>query len=89
NDRKLAKLGVRDICLPQPGPLSDARKALEKEPTFAELKKWRAGVEALISLMKRVFGWDRCLFEGTAGAEAWVDWSVLSHNLRLYGRKAA
>jgi IS5 family transposase len=89
NDRKLAKLGVKDICLPQPGPLSDARKALEREPTFAELKKWRAGVEALISLMKRVFGWDRCLFEGTAGAEAWVDWSVLSHNLRLYGRKAA
>ena len=88
NDRKLAKLGVRDICLPQPGPLSDARKALEKEPTFAELKKWRAGVEALISLMKRVFGWDRCLFHDTPGAEAWMDWSVLSHNLRLYGRKA-
>ena len=88
NDRKLAKLGVRDICLPQPGPLSDARKALEKEPTFAELKKWRAGVEALISLMKRVFGWDRCLFHDTPGAEAWVDWSVLAYNLRLYGRKA-
>jgi len=34
NDRKLAKLGVRDICLPQPGPLSDARKALEQEPTL-------------------------------------------------------
>jgi IS5 family transposase len=88
NDRKLAKLGVTDICLPQSGPLSDARKAVESEPTFAELKKWRAGVEALISLMKRVFGWDRCLFEGTAGAEAWMDWSVLAHNLRLYGRRA-
>jgi len=88
NDRKLAKLGVKDICLPQPGPLSDARKALEREPTFAELKKWRAGVEALISLMKRVFGWDRCLFHDTPGAEAWVDWSVLAYNLRLYGRKA-
>ena len=88
NDRKLAKLGVRDICLPQPGPLSDARKALESEPTFAELKKWRAGVEALISLMKRVFGWDRCLFHDTPGAEAWMDWSVLAYNLRLYGRKA-
>ena len=88
NDRKLAKLGVKDICLPQPGPLSDARKALEREPTFAELKKWRAGVEALISLLKRVFGWDRCLFHDTPGAEAWVDWSVLAYNLRLYGRKA-
>ena len=59
----------------------------ESEPTFEELKKWRAGVEALISLMKRVFGWDRCLFEGTPGAEAWMDWSVLAYNLRLYGRK--
>ena len=88
NDRTLAKLGVRDICLPQPGPLSEARKALESEPMFAELKKWRAGVEALISLMKRVFGWDRCRFAGTVGAEAWVDWSVLTHNLRLYRRKA-
>ncbi|MDE3075316.1 MAG: transposase [Chloroflexota bacterium] len=53
NDCKLAKLGVKDICFPQPGPLSDARKARESEPTFEELKKWRAGVEALISLMKR------------------------------------
>lgn len=88
NDRKLAKLGVKDICLPQPGPLSDARKAVESQPTFEELKKWRAGVEALISLMKRVFGWDRCLFHDTPGAEAWMDWSVLAYNLRLYGRKA-
>jgi IS5 family transposase len=88
NDRKLAKLGVKDICLPQPGPLSEARKGVEREPTFEELKKWRAGVEALISLMKRVFGWDRCLFHDTPGAEAWLDWSVLAYNLRLYGRKA-
>ncbi|MDE3074674.1 MAG: transposase, partial [Chloroflexota bacterium] len=89
NDRKLTKLGVEDICLPRPGPLTQARKAVEQEPTFWELKKWRAGIEALISVMKRVLGWDRCLFAGTSGAEAWTDWSVLTYNLRRYGRAKA
>ncbi|HVA23099.1 MAG TPA: hypothetical protein VMW62_01770 [Chloroflexota bacterium] len=38
--------------------------------------------------MKRVFGWDRWLLHDTPGAKACVDWSVLSYNLRLYGRRA-
>jgi transposase, IS5 family len=86
NDRKMAKLGVKDICLPQSGPLTEARKAVENDPTFVDLKNWRSGIEALISIMKRVLGWDRCRLVGTAGAEAWVDWSVLTYNLRRYGR---
>jgi IS5 family transposase len=86
NDRQLTKLGVQAVSLPRAGPLDDARKALEQEPVFQELKKWRAGIEGLISLMKRIFGWARCLFKGTLGAEAWVGWSVLTHNLRRYGR---
>jgi IS5 family transposase len=86
NDRQLARLGVQTVSLPRAGPLDDQRVAVEQEPAFQELKKWRAGIEGLISLMKRVFGWARCLFKGTPGAEAWVDWSVLAHNLRRYGR---
>ena len=86
NDRKLTKLGVELVCLAQPGPLSEARQAVEREPAFVAMKNWRAGVEALISLMKRVYGWDRCRFKETVGTEAWVDWSVLTYNLRRFGR---
>jgi IS5 family transposase len=89
NDRQLAKLGVKTVSLPRAGPLDDQRKAVEQEPAFQDLKSWRAGIEGLISLMKRIFGWARCLFKGTPGAEAWVDWSVLTYNLRRYGRTAS
>lgn len=88
NDRQLTELGVQTVSLPRAGPIDDQRKAVEQQSAFQELKKWRSGIEGLISLMKRVFGWARCLFKGTPGAEAWVDWSVLTHNLRRYGRTA-
>lgn len=86
NDRQLPKLGVQTVSLPRAGPIDDQRKVVEREPAFQDLKRWRAGIEGLISLMKRVFGWARCLFKGTVATEAWVDWSVLAHNLRRYGR---
>ncbi len=86
NDRRLAELGVETVSLPRAGPLDDRRQAVEHEPVFRELKGWRAGIEGLISLMKRIFGWARCLFKGTPGAEAWTDWSILAYNLRRYGR---
>lgn len=89
NDRRLAELGVKVISLPRAGPIKESRKVIEQEPAFQELKKWRAGVEGLISLMKRVFGWSRCLFKRTVGAQAWVDWSVITHNLRRYGQRAS
>lgn len=86
NDRRLAQLGVKMVSLPRAGPVDEQRKVVEQEQVFRELKNWRAGIEGLISVMKRIFGWARCLFKGTPGAEAWVDWSVLAYNLRRYGR---
>ncbi|MEW6049427.1 MAG: transposase, partial [Bacillota bacterium] len=48
---------------------------------FRRLARWRAGCEGRISLLKRKFGLDRSRSWGRAGAETWVGWAILAHNL--------
>jgi IS5 family transposase len=50
------------------------------------LKKWRSGIEAVISNVKRGFDLRRCSWKGEAHFEAKVFWSVIADNLRVMGR---
>lgn len=47
------------------------------------LKKWRSGIEANISNLKRGFGISRCNWSGEAGFRAKVLWSVIAYNIRV------
>jgi IS5 family transposase len=55
-------------------------------PQAAEL---RAGIEANISCLKRVFGLARCTWRGWAHFKAYVWSSVVAYNLALVARLAA
>ena len=48
---------------------------------FARLRRFRAGVEAGISWLKRCFGLGRCRWRGLARFRAWVHSAVFTHNL--------
>ncbi len=48
---------------------------------FARLRRFRAGVEAGISWLKRCFGLGRCRWRGLARFKAWVHSAVFAHNL--------
>ena len=48
---------------------------------YGELKRFRAGVEAGISYLKRCFGLDRCNWCGREGFHAYVHSAVFAHNL--------
>ncbi len=48
---------------------------------FDRLRRFRAGVEAGISWLKRCFGLGRCRWRGLARFKAWVQSAVLAHNL--------
>jgi len=47
------------------------------------LKKWRSGVEANISNLKRGFNIHRCNWKGWVNFQAKVLWSVLAYNIRV------
>ena len=46
-----------------------------------QLRRFRAGVEAGISYLKRCFGLDRCRWRGLPRFKAWVHSAVFTHNL--------
>ena len=48
---------------------------------FDRLRRFRAGVEAGISWLKRCFGLGRCRWRGLARFRAWVQSAVFTHNL--------
>ena len=47
------------------------------------LKKWRSGMEAVISNIKRGFNLGRCTWKGFEHFEAKVLWSVIAYNIRV------
>lgn len=58
------------------------------EATFRMLRRFRAGIEATISFLKRCVGWTRCAWRSlrSFGAYAWA--SVVTANLLLLARHA-
>jgi IS5 family transposase len=47
------------------------------------LKKWRAGIEAVISNLKRGFDIARCTWKGWKHYRQKVYWSVIGYNIRV------
>jgi IS5 family transposase len=49
----------------------------------SRLKKWRSGIEAVISNVKRGFNLFRCEWKGKERFDAKVLWSVIAYNIRV------
>jgi IS5 family transposase len=89
NETYAEDIGVKRIILPQPGSKSDARREHERQRWFKRGRRWHAGVEGRISVVKRKHGLDRCLDHGEVGFQRWVGWSVIANNLCSMGHKLA
>jgi IS5 family transposase len=50
------------------------------------LKRFRAGIEAAISFLKRSFGWSRVTWTGLPHFNAYVWCSAVAHNLLVFAR---
>jgi IS5 family transposase len=81
--------GILQVVLPKPGKKSDDRRQFERQPWFRKARRWHAGVEGRISVLKRCFKLDRCLNHGEDGFHRWVGWGVITHNLRKIGSTTA
>jgi IS5 family transposase len=51
-----------------------------------KLQKFRAGIEGIISAMKRAVGLSRCLWEGWESFRSYVWSCVVAHNLKIMSR---
>jgi len=62
------------------GSLQNATSSKNME---TRLKKWRSGMEAVISNIKRGYNLVRCTWKGWEHFEAKVLWSVIAYNIRV------
>lgn len=89
NEAEAKRRGVKRVVLPKPGKKSEQRRQYEKQPWFRRTRKWHAGVEGCISVLKRCHALDRCLSHGEDGFHRWVGWGVIAHNLKKIGSTVA
>jgi len=81
NEQAAREAGVKHIALPQPGHRTADRIEHEHQKWFRLARRFQAGVEGRISVVKRARHLDRCLDKGEAGFEKWVGWGCMVNNL--------
>ncbi len=86
NEKLAHDLGVRHVIIPKRGYRSKARRKHEHKTWFMKGRRWHAGVEGRISVLKRAHGLGRCLAHGFTGFHCWVGWGVIAGNLAVLGR---
>ncbi len=85
NLREAKALGVEDVCFHK------KRGLLVSEMTrsswvYRRLRDFRAGIEGMISFLKRAFGLRRCTWRGELSFRSYVQASVLTANLLTLAR---
>jgi IS5 family transposase len=89
NERYAQQLGVKRTILPKPGAKTSSRHDHERQRWFRRGRRWHAGIEGRISVVKRKHGLGRCRDHGRDGFDRWVGWGVISANLAVMGRTLA
>jgi IS5 family transposase len=85
NLQEIKELGVEDVAFAKRCGL--ALDAMVKSTwVYKRLKRFRAGIEGVISFLKRCFGLDRSTWRGFRSFKAYVWSSVLSANLLIFAR---
>jgi IS5 family transposase len=81
NQEKAKEYGIANIVFNKiVGSLKNVVSSVHME---TRLKKWRSGMEAVISNLKRGFDLFRCEWKGREHFDAKVLWSVIAYNIRV------
>jgi IS5 family transposase len=78
-------LGIADVCFQKKRGLK-VSEMTRSSWVYKRLRDFRAGIEGLISFLKRAFGLDRCTWQGAESFESYVQASVLAANLLTLAR---
>jgi IS5 family transposase len=86
NETYATQRGVKRVILPKAGYKSEKRRHHERQPWFRRGRRYHAGIEGRISVLKRKHGLARCLNHGEDGFTRWVGWGIIANNLTIIGR---
>jgi len=81
NIRSLRSLKVKRIAIAKIGRLSKQEKRKQRSQWFKRLQRFRCGIEAGISMLKRCFLLGDLHVRGTKATAVCVHWAILSYNL--------
>jgi IS5 family transposase len=85
NLNDIKALGVQDVCFTKCRFLS-VTDMVKSTWVYRKLRRFRAGIEAGISFLKRCFGLDRCTWRSLRSFHAYTWASIVSHNLLVLAR---
>lgn len=83
--REAKELGVADICFAKKRGLQ-VPDMVRSTWVYQKLRDFRAGIEGVISFLKRAFGLDRCTWRGEVSFRSYVWSGVLTANLLTLAR---
>jgi len=78
---KLGKAGIKKVGIPKIGRLSQREKLHQRTTWFRQLQRFRCGIEAAISMLKRKFGLGRVLARGSTGTAIWTGLAIFAYNV--------
>jgi IS5 family transposase len=78
---KLGRAGIEKIGIPKVGRLSGRERMHQRKAWFRKSQRFRCGIEASISMLKRKFGLGRVLARGSAGTAVWTGMAIFAYNL--------
>jgi IS5 family transposase len=81
NHEKAIKEGLANVVFNK--VVGSMRNLVSSKNMQTRLRKWRSGIEATISNLKRGFNISRCNWKGWANFQSKVLWSVIAYNIRV------
>ena len=81
NVRKLKETGIQRVGIPKVGRLSAKESRHQHRKWFRALQRFRCGMEAGISMLKRKFSLGRVLARGSPGTAIWTGLAIFAYNL--------
>ena len=78
-------LGVKDAAFHKRRGI-EVKEMTSSDRIYKKLRNFRAGIEGVISFLKRAFGLERCTWRGFGSFRAYVHSSVLACNLLVIAR---
>jgi IS5 family transposase len=87
NLEEIKALGIRDVVFSK-SPGIAIKEMIKRTWLYQRLRHFRAGIEGIISFLKRSFGWDRCAWRSYGSFRAYTWGSVIAANLVMLARHA-
>jgi transposase, IS5 family len=85
NVDEIKALGIREVVFSK-APGIAINEMIKRTWLYQRLRHFRAGIEGIISFLKRSFGWDRCAWRSYGSFRAYTWGSVIAANLVMLAR---